>query len=125
MVASGQRGKTILVVEDNDIQRESLAIVLRCEGYSVMLAEDGKQALERLRDGQLPDLIILDMLLPVVDGWRVLAALKADPRLSGVPIIVVTGTVLGREWAESHGCAGSLNKPIEVGPVLAEIRRCL
>jgi CheY-like chemotaxis protein len=91
----------------------------------VVLAADGERALNYLRSGPRSDLILLDMLLPRMDGWHLLDALRAWSRPLRVPIIVVTGTCLSREWAEAHGCAGFLAKPVEPDELLAEIARCL
>jgi CheY-like chemotaxis protein len=111
----------ILVVEDNDICREGLATVLRREGYAVVPLPNGRDALDYLEAGPPPDLILLDMLMPVVDGWHFLGRLpQTHP-----PVIVVTATILTREWAQTHGCAGFLRKPIEPEELLAEVRGCL
>ena len=115
--------KTLLIVEDNYIAREGLACVLRREGYEVLLATNGAEALAIL--GSLhPDLILLDMVMPILDGWYVLQQLKVKnfPR---VPIIVVTATGLTREWAKDHGCRGFIPKPIVPDDLLIEVQRCL
>jgi CheY-like chemotaxis protein len=115
----------LLVVEDNAVAREGLAAVLRQGGYEVLTARDGQEALDRLRAGLVPDLILLDMLMDGVDGWRFLAALQHWPQRPSVPIIITTGTILTREWAEQNGCQGFLNKPIEVDALFEEVERCL
>jgi CheY-like chemotaxis protein len=115
--------KTLLIVEDNYIAREGLATVLRREGYETVLATNGAEALAIL--GCLrPDLILLDMLMPILDGWHVLQQLKVKD-CPPVPIIVVTATGLTREWAEYHGCRGFIAKPIVPDDLLIEVRRCL
>ncbi len=114
---------TVLVVEDNEAAREGLAATLRRAGYGVETAAHGGEALERLRSGNPPDLILLDMLLPVLDGWHVLEELRrAGPH---PPVLVTSATFLSREWARDHGCAGFLRKPVEEEDLLAEVRRCL
>jgi len=118
-------GNRLLVVEDSDVTRECLTAVLRQAGYAVRQAGDGREALNRLWEDPPPDLIVLDMLLPVLDGWHFLEQLKADARLAAVPIVVTTATVLSQEWAATHGCAGFLRKPFEPEDLLAEVRRCL
>ena len=115
----------VLVVEDNDTAREELAVVLQRQGYGVLLAANGVEALDLLRAGPRPDLILLDMLMPVLDGWHLLEQLQEGGPQQPVPVIITTGTILTREWAESHGCQGFLRKPIETGPLLEEVRRCL
>jgi CheY-like chemotaxis protein len=92
-------GKRLLIVEDNNIAREGLTLLLRREGYEVVQAADGEQALACLRSGPRPDLILLDMLLPVLDGWHFLQQIQAE-HVPAIPIIVVTSTVLSRQWAE-------------------------
>jgi two-component system, chemotaxis family, chemotaxis protein CheY len=115
----------VLVVEDNESWREWLAVVLRRGGYRVLLAANGEEALDHLRDGPRPDLILLDMLMPVLDGWHFLEHLKREGPQPSAPIIIVTSTILTREWAEDHGCCGFVRKPIEAEPLLEEVRRCL
>jgi CheY-like chemotaxis protein len=118
------KAKTLLVVEDNAVTREGLLAILRRSGYAVDLAGDGREALDYLDEHPPPDLILLDMLLPILDGWQFLEKLKKlHPQ---VPVVVTTGTdAIGAEWAAAHGCAGFLRKPIELEPLLTEIRRCL
>lgn len=116
--------KTLLVVEDDAVTREAVGAVLRREGYNVISAANGEEALARLRSGLQPDLILLDMLMPVLDGWHFLQEIRAEGP-SPIPIIVVTATVLSHQWAEDHGCCGFVRKPIESSSLLAEIRRCL
>ena len=117
--------KTLLVVEDYQDTREMLAFMLRRAGYAVETAENGAQALDRLRAGPRPDLVLLDMLLPILDGWHLLSQIQRDPVLSGVPVVVTTGTILTREWAVQSGCAGFVKKPVEYEELLAEVGRCL
>lgn len=116
--------KTILVVEDDAIAREGLNVVLRRAGYEVILAVNGEEALLSLRRRR-PDLILLDMLMPVLDGWHFLERLKAETPPPSVPILVVTSTILTREWAKDHGCCGCLRKPIDPVNMLEEVQRGL
>jgi len=117
--------KKIMVVEDNEATREGLIFVLQREGFNVVAFEDGQPALDYLGDGQHPDLIVLDILMPVLDGWDFLWALQKAPVSFQVPIIVITGAILSNEWLEAHDCAGFLRKPFEGEQLLAEIERCL
>jgi two-component system chemotaxis response regulator CheY len=113
---------TILVVEDNDICREGLATVLRHQGYQVIAVRHGQEALDLLEAGPVPDLILLDMLMPVLDGWSFLSEVAKYPP---IPIVITTSTILTPEWAACHGCVGFLRKPILTEDLLAEVKRCL
>lgn len=115
--------KNILIVEDNALQRDGLARLLTREGFGVMVAANGQEALSQVRGELSPDVIVLDMLLPVVDGWQVLERMVEERIATRIPIIIATGTVLSREWALDHGCAGFVRKPIEIESLLQEIRR--
>ncbi len=115
--------KFILIVDDSYFNREALAVILRREGYEVLLASNGTEALAIL--GALrPHLILLDLLMPVMDGWHFLQQVKAK-NFPPVPIVLTTATGLTREWAEAHGCCGFITKPIAPNEVLKEVRRCL
>ena len=120
----GRPAKTVLVVEDEDTTRTLLAALLRQHGYAALTAPNGQEALHVLASTAPPDLILLDMLMPVMDGWHFLDRLRAS-RHGSIPVVVVTGGVLGREWAAAHGCAGFLKKPFDAEDLLAEVRRCL
>jgi two-component system, chemotaxis family, chemotaxis protein CheY len=124
MTTAERPAQTIMVVEDNAIAREGLSVILRRHGYNVLGFENGLDALTHLGTGAPPDLILLDMLMPVLDGWHFLQRLRESPQGS-VPIVVTTGTILTREWAAQNGCAGFLKKPIEEDEVVDEINRIL
>jgi CheY-like chemotaxis protein len=81
----------VLVVDDDDAERVVIASVLRTEGYKVVCACDGAEALEALRTGRLPSLMLLDLMMPRTSGWQVLARMADDPRLSSLPVVVLTG----------------------------------
>jgi CheY-like chemotaxis protein len=121
-------GKTILIVEDNEIQREGLTIVLRKAGYDVLPSEEGGDAIATLNRIVAPDLVILDMMMPTpaTDGWRFMEERKKYPALSAIPVLIMTAMdAANREWAESLGARGLLRKPVETPALLAEVRRCL
>jgi len=115
--------KTLLVVEDNEVAREALAVLLQGAGYAVAGVSHGREALDYLRTGPRPHLILLDMLLPVLDGWEFLEILHREAVT--IPVIVTTGTIISREWAKQHGCAGFVRKPIDPNGLLTEVRQCL
>jgi CheY-like chemotaxis protein len=124
MATVPQSGKTIMVVEDNAIAREGLAVILRRHGYNVIAFENGLDALSHVAKGSKQDLILLDMVMPLLDGWHFLNRLKSLP-VGSTPVVVTTGTILTREWASQNGCAGFLRKPIEEDELLDEINRHL
>ena len=80
----------LLIVDDDDEIRDALEDVLGCEGYSVMGARDGQQALEFLNAGRHPDAILLDLWMPVMDGWQLRKELLSDSRFAKIPVIVLT-----------------------------------
>jgi CheY-like chemotaxis protein len=120
-------GRTILVVEDNPIQREGLAVILREQGHTVTTAADAEEALSRLQGSAVPDLILLDMMMRQGrDGWYFLAQRKVIPVLASAPIIITTG--IGNasdDWAAALGACCMLRKPLEVESLMTAIRRCL
>jgi CheY-like chemotaxis protein len=116
--------KSILVIDDNYIAREGVAILLRNRGFAVHTANNGAEALAMLASWLQPDLIILDMLMPEMDGWRFLEAIRQSPH-DAVPVIVSTGVNLSHEWAAQNRCAGFLKKPFDENDIVAEIGRVL
>ena len=117
---------TLLIVEDNEVARVGLGTVLEKAGYRVDSADNGQTALDYLGQHPAPQLILLDMLLPVLDGWLFLEQLGRLNLQPKPPIIITTGSnIIGQEWAAAHGCAGLVRKPIDTEELLAQIRRCL
>jgi CheY-like chemotaxis protein len=116
---------TILVVEDEQAARDNLAHILQHASYQPVAVANGREAFDYLHSQRRPDLILLDMLMPGIDGWQFLQMLQDWSKPLGVPIIVTTGTILTREWAQAHGCAGFVKKPIDADQLLAEIRQVL
>ena len=114
----------VMVIEDNSISREGIKTILQRHGYDVFSIENGRDALELLMKGLKPDVILLDMLMPVLDGWRLLERLRGTSAVN-IPIVITTGTILTREWAEMQKCAGFLKKPIEEQDLLDELRSVL
>jgi CheY-like chemotaxis protein len=120
-------GQTILVVEDDTLQREGLRSVLQGAGYAVAVAGDAAEALCVLRGPAPPALVLLDMLFPRrpdADGWHFLSQRQQAPALRPVPVVITTA--LGNaspEWAESLGAGGYLRKPFDADRLLAEVRR--
>jgi len=119
-------GHTVLLVEDNEDNRIIYSTVLRHLGYKVVEAEDGAQAIALARS-VTPDLILMDISIPEVDGWEATRIIRADPATSAIPIIALTAHALAddRERATEVGFNAYLAKPIEPRAVVAEIRRWL
>jgi CheY-like chemotaxis protein len=113
---------TILVVEDNEMNRDMLSRRLKRRGYEVLVAEDGQKGLEVAR-GSVPDLILMDMSLPVIDGWEVTRRLKADDALKHIPVIALTAHAMAndREKAIEAGCDDYDTKPIDLTRLLAKM----
>lgn len=107
--------KTILVVEDDEGIRNSLKLMLEYSGYHVETAENGKDGIERLATIELPCLILLDLMMPVMDGWAFVDAMKKNMILAAIPIVVVTAFA---EKAQLIGASGIVKKPIEMETLL-------
>jgi len=116
---------SVLVVEDNEAARNGLASLLRTAGYQPIPVNNGRDAYNYLRARQRADLILLDMLMPELDGWQFLEKVRDWSKPLGVPIVVTTGTILSKEWAVAHGCTGFVKKPIDPDTLLKEVERCL
>ncbi|HEY6829861.1 MAG TPA: response regulator [Gemmatimonadaceae bacterium] len=118
--------KTVLLVEDNEDNRFIYATALRYTGYEVIEAVSGRQGIERARE-QRPDLILMDISIPDVDGWEATIVLKADPLTRAIPIIAVTAHVLPGDERRSleAGCDGYLAKPVAPAALIAEVDRRL
>ncbi len=110
--------KRILIVEDDRDTREALKIILAAAGHSVRLAANGREALDELGNGPSPDLILLDLMMPVLDGWHFLEQKKADPALAPIPVIIVSAAGDLPAKSASLGAVGLLQKPIEFGLLL-------
>ncbi|MEP7126983.1 MAG: response regulator [Byssovorax sp.] len=123
--SSADGGLTVLlVVEDDDDYRAILAETLVEAGYRVESAIHGLDALARLRAGVKPAVILLDMMMPVMDGWSFVAALKEDTALSTIPVIATTGAG-DRVLLSAPVSAAYLNKPINRERLLATIELCI
>jgi len=122
MTAAPPPAKRILVVEDDAFTRETLTTLLAIEGFTVTGAANGQEALDQLRAGAAPDLILLDLMMPVKDGWQFRREQAEDPALASIPVVVVSAACdVGRK-AASIGAAGFLQKPVEPRVLLAAVR---
>ncbi len=117
---------SILVVEDDDLLRGLLKIVLGQEGFTVHVSENGKAALDYLTEvkeskGQLPRMIILDLSMPIVDGWTVAKWLDADPLLRDIPVVVTSATEEHGEAAKKLHADAYLVKPYDTEEILGVV----
>ncbi len=116
----------ILLVEDNEMNRDMLSRRLQRRGYEVIVAVDGGEGLA-LAQSQRPDLILMDMSLPVVDGWQATRRLKAAPETRSIPIIALTAHAMAtdRDKAVEAGCDDYDTKPVELPRLLEKIEAFL
>jgi CheY-like chemotaxis protein len=125
LAPSGPCEKLVLVVDDDESLRDSLADLLSDEGYCILTAENGAQALAKLRrwPSPRPCLILLDLMMPVMNGWQFVAEQRQEPALARIPVVVVSADGNLQQKAESLGASGWLRKPIEIDSLLALVKR--
>ena len=118
--------KRILLVEDNEMNRDMLSRRLIRNGYEVCLATDGQQGAE-MALSERPDLILMDMSLPVIDGWEATRRIKANDATRGIPVIALTAHAMAgdREKAMEVGCEDYDTKPVELPRLLGKIAALL
>ena len=112
-------GQCILLVEDDELLRGAMRLVLEWEGYRVDCAGDGRQALDYLRAGERPALILLDVMLPVLDGWQFRREQRRDPELAAIPVVVVSALDL----AACPDADAYVRKPFDPQQLLEAVRR--
>ena len=113
----------ILIVEDNEMNRDMLSRRLERKGYEVIMAEDGQKGVD-MSKSENPDLILMDLSLPVMDGWEATSTIKADDNTKDIPIIVLTAHAMAgdREKALEAGADEYDTKPIEFKRLLGKIK---
>jgi CheY-like chemotaxis protein len=116
----------ILLVEDNEMNRDMLSRRLEKRGYTLSIAVDGGAGIA-LAKSEPPDLILMDMSLPIIDGWEATRQLKADPATAGIPIIALTAHAMDsdRQKAIAAGCDDFDTKPVELSRLLGKIEELL
>jgi CheY-like chemotaxis protein len=116
----------ILLVEDNEMNRDMLSRRLQRKGYEVMIAVDGEAGLT-MAASERPDLILMDMSLPVLDGWEATRRLKGEPNTASIPIIALTAHVMGgdRDKALAAGCDDYDSKPVDFERLLGKMQALL
>lgn len=116
--------KRVLIVEDNFDNREIYAEILRHAGYETLEAENGMRGVEKARE-YLPNLILMDLSMPLMDGWEAIAVLKADSRTADIPVLAVSAhVVMNGDYrrAEAAGFTCYITKPVEPKQVLQEVK---
>lgn len=118
--------KRILIVEDNPQNRYLVSFLLEQQGYELSTAEDGAEALEML-EGDAPDLILMDMQLPKIDGYEATRQIKANERLRDIPLVALTAHSMRRDEqrAIDAGCDEFITKPVDAEGLLALVSRLL
>lgn len=117
----------VLVVEDEPENRLFIGLMLRTEGYEVLEAEDGHRALEALSRGPLPELILLDVMMPGLNGWQVFQRLRENPAWAGIPVVMLTALAQRAdvERAVELGVDGYLTKPFEPADLIHKMEETL
>ena len=110
----------VLIVEDDEDLREMMAHLLTLEGFEAATAANGREALEYLNQGDKPDVILLDLMMPVMDGWEFRRQQQADPNLAPVPVIVLSA--LDQARASNVDAAAFLKKPLDFDHLLDLVR---
>ncbi len=113
----------VLVIDDDADIRDSIGDILELRGYRVARAANGREALERLRSGPPPCVILLDLMMPVLNGWEFREQQSRDARLADVPVVVISGDGSTDEKAAKIGVAEFLRKPLELSAILEVVRR--
>lgn len=118
--------QSLLIVEDDDLMRQGIAMVLEANGFETRQAADGAEALAMLSDGGWrADLILLDLMMPGVNGWQFRAVQKDDDRIADIPVLVLSGSSDLARQIEGMAPRGVLQKPFTVPDLLAAIRGAL
>ncbi len=118
---SGAANCHVFIVDDDFGIRDVFREILEDEGYTVASAANGRVALEQLRRGGRPRVILLDLMMPVMDGWQFRAEQQRDPALAEIPVVVVSADTQVGQKAQALRAAGYLQKPIEMETLLATI----
>ena len=116
--------KVVLIVDDEPDVRDAIAGVLDDQGYATVTARHGAEALSLLRAGEVrPDVILLDIMMPEMDGWQFRSLQCQDERLCAIPVVVLSANELARAAAFDMGVAAFLKKPVKLDALLATLRK--
>ena len=113
----------VLVVEDNGSTRDSLLMLLHEEGFAADGVENGREALRKLRDGYDACVILLDLMMPVMDGWTFRVEQRQDPLLADIPVVVLTATIDPEREARRLGAVAALQKPLGITRLIDLVSR--
>ncbi len=123
--ASGQRSdfisKDVLVVEDEAYLCELIGDVIESEGHTVRKASNGLEALDRMQERK-PQLILLDLMMPIMDGWEFMEALRANPEWDGMPIVIITAIYDVKRTQEETGARAVITKPFDIDQIIEIVR---
>jgi two-component system, cell cycle response regulator DivK len=116
----------ILVIEDDTDNRALVVFLLESEGFQVLQSTDGKDGLEKVTVEQ-PDLVLLDMSIPEIDGWKLARQLKENENLRSIPVVALTGHTMpgDRQKALDAGCDGYITKPLDINSFAEQVREFL
>jgi CheY-like chemotaxis protein len=123
IVAQPRARPGVMIVEDDLAVRETVQELLEEEGYRVIPASNGREALERLHQASAPSVILIDLMMPVMDGWQLRAELARDPRLSGIPVVVMSADARVEQKAKGLSVAAILQKPVTLDHLLDTVGR--
>jgi CheY-like chemotaxis protein len=117
--------RRIVIIDDDDDLRSSLGEILHAEGYAVEMFGDARHALAAMRDGLRPSLILLDLMMPEMNGWEFRAEQRKDPVLESIPVLVVTARTIGKILpGDPLGDLEILRKPFSVVELTSAVERC-
>jgi CheY-like chemotaxis protein len=119
----GAEPRPVLVIDDDSFGRDALARILQMAGYRTLAVANGLEALTVVRDSLRPGLIILDLFMPVVNGWEFCSWVREHAQLSGVPILVVSAAASGQLPGHCPDVVGHFQKPVNVSELLAAVCR--
>ncbi len=121
VMPSDEESKDVLVVEDESYLCELIADVLESEGHIARKASNGKEAMELIRE-RPPQLILLDLMMPIMDGWEFMQALRADPDWDGIPVVLITAVYDVKRTQLQTGAKAVLTKPFDIEEVVQMVR---
>jgi CheY-like chemotaxis protein len=114
----------VLIVEDDEDIRELLAEMLQDHGYEVHQASNGAEALDELQKAEKPNVVLLDLMMPIMDGWEFRARMLRDPELVDIPVVVVSGAADLQESVRPLRAARVLTKPVKWPALLETVKAC-